>query len=140
MEKPLKNIYSSVLAQDPLPEENDQKQTYEFVGYHLIASYLECNNEALHNKTALVATMIEAVQLSGATVLNVTEHVFASGGFTALILLAESHASIHTYPENSACFIDLFTCGHSCDAKKFEVLMERYLHPKKIYRQLLVRN
>ena len=48
---------------------------------------------------------------SGATVLNVARHRFEPQGVTVLILLAESHASIHTWPEHGACAVDVFTCG-----------------------------
>ncbi len=138
--EPGQNSISELSESDPLLLKLNDEPIYEFVGHHLIASYLDCDKKALRDKTALISAVITAVESSGATVLKIAEHIFPSGGLTAVILLAESHASIHTYPENNSCFIDLFTCGHSCDATKFEILLKRYLHPKKINRQLLVRN
>jgi S-adenosylmethionine/arginine decarboxylase-like enzyme len=58
---------------------------------------------------------------------------------TGLALLCESHASIHTYPEHNACFVDLFTCGENCDWEKFESVMVSFLEPLKIEIEIKVR-
>lgn len=117
----------------------DHQNTYDFIGRHLITSYSDCNQTALCDQGKLVAVMKEAVQASGATLLHCVEHLFPSGGFTAVMLLAESHASIHTYPEHGACFVDLFTCGLSCNAEKFDSIMCGYLRPASTRRNILIR-
>lgn len=76
--------------------------------------------------------MNRAVKASGATVLNATAHVFPPNGLTAVYLLSESHASIHTYPEHRACFVDLFTCGDHCSADKFHEELQSYLKPDEV--------
>ncbi len=111
-----------------------QKGVYDFLGHHLMASYIDCDSVALNNQVALVATMEKAVKESGATLLNSAKHVFPSGGLTMVLLLAESHASIHTYPEHKACFVDLFTCGESCSTEKFDAVLTAYLCPKVAHR------
>lgn len=113
---------------------------YEFTGRHLIASYFGCDSEALTNKAKLTEAMKSAVKASGALLLNFVEHEFAEGGVTLVMLLAESHSSIHTYPEHGACFVDLFTCGHTCNAEKFDMVMRNYLKPEKVDRQILIRD
>jgi S-adenosylmethionine decarboxylase len=113
---------------------------HEFVGHHLIASYINCNKETLIDLDHLEQTMEEAAKAAGATILSSIKHLFPPNGFTMVILLSESHASIHTYPEYNACFIDFFTCGHSCDTSKFEEILANYLKPKQIHRQLFLRN
>jgi len=80
-----------------------------------------------------------AVEASGATLLNYVKHTFPQGGVTLLLLLAESHASIHTYPEHGACFVDLFTCGRSCSGEEFSKVLQTYLKPKTVHSQVLVR-
>lgn len=116
-----------------------EEEPYDFVGYHLVASFMECDQSALVDLVGLEKALEEAVIASGAQILGSSKYVFPSNGLTMVFLLSESHASIHTYPEHAACFIDLFTCGHSCDATKFETVLEAYLHPKKVSRQLLLR-
>jgi S-adenosylmethionine decarboxylase len=77
----------------------------------------------------LLKAMDEAVKASGASILNRTFHIFPPNGLTAVYLLSESHASIHTYPEYGACFVDLFTCGENCSSEQFDRLMRVYLQP-----------
>ncbi len=117
-----------------------EENAYEFVGHHLMASYINCNKEALVDLDHLEKTMAEAAKASGATILSSVKHIFPPNGFTMVILLSESHASIHTYPEYGACFIDFFTCGHSCDASRFEEVLASYLKPKQMHKQLFLRN
>lgn len=55
--------------------------------------------------------LANAAQLSGSTLLNISSHKFDPHGVTAVALLAESHISIHTWPENNMAVCDIFTCG-----------------------------
>ena len=113
---------------------------FDFVGRHLLANFVGCDRRALNDLTELRAAMNRAVEASGATLLRTAEHVFPQGGYTLVMLLSESHASIHTYPEFDSCFIDLFTCGDSCSAEKFEAVMRDYLRPVKATRQVCIRH
>ncbi len=113
---------------------------HEFIGHHFVASYMGCNQEALTDLKGLEAALADAVNASGAKILSSLKHVFPPNGLTMVFLLSESHASIHTYPEYGACFIDLFTCGNSCDASKFEAVLFDYLRPSQFNKQLLLRD
>jgi S-adenosylmethionine decarboxylase len=115
------------------------KPAHEFVGRHLLASYRGCDRSALIDMCRLNAALVAAVGASGATLLKSVEHVFPPHGFTAVALLAESHASIHTYPEHSACFVDIFTCGSHCDVEAFDAELRRHLRPQKVSVQIVER-
>jgi S-adenosylmethionine decarboxylase len=115
-------------------------QEFEFKGKHFFASYLDCDLEALQNVDRLIDAMDDAVKSSNATILNKTAHVFPPSGLTIVYLLSESHASIHTYPENGACFVDLFTCGDHCKAKPFHEVLTAYLKPKNVNSKLFLRD
>jgi len=123
-----------------LAEETPDFKKYEFVGNHLIASYSDCNAAALRDTEGLAAAMKAAVLATGATVLRIIEHTFPNGGFTLLLLLAESHASIHTYPECNACFVDFFTCGNSCTVENADAVLRNYLQPQKARCRVVLRN
>ena len=112
---------------------------FDFVGQHLLASYEECAPEKLLGFSELRAQMEKAIALTGATLLAVSDYIFPNGGYTALFLLAESHASIHTYPEHNSCFIDVFTCGTNCDPAKLDEYMRSYLQPECARAQTLPR-
>lgn len=120
-------------------EDEGMQNVYHFKGVHFLASYCECDAEALTNLEALEQAMVDAVKECGATILGAKHHVFPPDGFTMVILLSESHATIHTYPEHGACFVDLFTCGEKCSSAKFDEVLRRYLHPKRVVEKTLVR-
>ena len=77
---------------------------------------------------------------AGKCSLDAVEHVFSPRGYTAVLLLSESHASIHTYPEHGACFVDLFTCGTTCKAEAFDQVLRDYLQPLQITQRILLRH
>jgi S-adenosylmethionine decarboxylase len=113
---------------------------YEFVGHHLVASYYECDKKALTNVDSLKEAMLDAIRKSQATILDVSSYEFKGGGFSMIVLLSESHASIHTYPEYGSCFIDIFTCGKTCEVENFNEILKKYLKPKKIKKDVFVRD
>ncbi len=118
----------------------EEKEVYEFYGKHFIASYIECDRGAIENDKKLQEVLIEAAKACGAEILKTSSYTFETGGLTQVVLLSESHASIHTYPEYQSCFVDLFTCGHRCDWKAFDSVMQNYLKPKKTNMQLIIRD
>ena len=114
-------------------------EEHPFTGRHFVASYLDCDLRAISDLDALIRAMDEAVNSSGATILDKTPYVFPPNGLTIVYLLSESHASLHTYPEFGACFIDLFTCGDRCSAEQFDQLMRNYLQPQRVDAHLFLR-
>lgn len=114
-------------------------EEFEFAGRHLLASYIGCDAAALADETGLLAAMKAAVKASGATLISSVQHSFTPAGMTAVLLLSESHASIHTYPEHGACFVDLFTCGRQCSAERFDAALCKYLRPLRVDRTIVLR-
>ncbi|GEM_PF-1429764 len=113
---------------------------YEFAGCHLVASYLGCDKLLLSDNVNLIAAMNVAITKCGATLLAQNCHVFENGGITAVMLLSESHASIHTYPEHGACFVDIFTCGSTCSPEIFDATLRAYLRPANVASQKILRD
>jgi len=106
--------------------------SYEFRGTHFFASYKECNTQALEDISKLKDVLKEAVEKSGATILKYDFFDFSDDSTTGTFILSESHASIHTYPEHKACFVDLFTCGDHCHWEPFHAVLKAYLQPEVI--------
>lgn len=115
-------------------------QEYQFLGKHFIASYSGCDPEAIVHVEGLMQAMQEGVKQSGAQVLNTMAHIFPGNGLTMALLLSESHATIHTYPEHNACFVDLFTCGDHCDYAPFDQVLKEYLRPQASSSKVLIRD
>ncbi len=113
---------------------------HQFRGKHFVASYLGCDLRSLTDLEELICHMDNAVRASGATILDKTPYVFAPNGLTIVYLLSESHASLHTYPEHGACFVDLFTCGDACSAEKFDTALRAFLQPKTVNARLFLRD
>ncbi len=95
------------------------EDAYELKGIHFLATFKECDHQAIHDSEGIGTIMENAIKKTGATILSDRRHYFHPQGTTQVFLLSESHASIHTYPEHRACFVDLFTCGDHCDWKPF---------------------
>ena len=118
----------------------EQPVEYQFIGRHFLASYYGCDEQALRDIHKLPEVMKEGVAASGATLLDASLYIFPPDGMTMVLLLSESHASIHTYPEHGSCFVDFFTCGTSCSAEKFDEVLRDYLKPKKVMNHAFMRD
>lgn len=114
-------------------------EDFAFWGRHFIASYNKCDYERL-TSPKLVEAMREAIEASGASLLSEAVYWFPNNGLTAVFLLSESHASIHTYPEHSSCFVDLFTCGERCRSEGFDARLREYLNPKNVEARVMIRH
>jgi S-adenosylmethionine decarboxylase len=112
---------------------------YKFFGKHYLASFVGCDSKSLLDIHSLKMSMINGINKTGSTILSCTEKIFDNGGYTILFLLAESHCSIHTYPENNSMFTDLFTCGDKCDHIHYHNEMTEYLKPKNVSFDLIIR-
>ena len=80
---------------------------------HLLLDLYCCNNKKLNDESFLRCTLNHAAKLANAKVLNLVSNKFEPQGVTAIALLAESHLSIHTWPESKFSSIDIFTCGRN---------------------------
>ena len=81
-----------------------------YLGTHLILDFFGATN--LTNIDLIKNILQESSEKIGATVLDVQTHYFEpQGGVSGVALLAESHMSIHTWPENNYAAIDIFVCG-----------------------------
>ncbi len=88
---------------------NNEKLSHQ--GKHLLLELYRCNSEKLNDESFLRCTLNRSAKLAKATVLNLISNKFEPQGVTAIALLAESHISIHTWPESNYSAVDIFTCG-----------------------------
>ena len=80
---------------------------------HLLLELYRCDGEKLNDESFLRCILNRAAKLANATVLNLISNKFEPQGVTAIALLAESHISIHTWPESKYSAVDIFTCGQN---------------------------
>ncbi len=107
------------------------------IGTHVIADFWGASH--LSDTRVIDAAMRAAVEQSGAQLLSVHLHPFGDGaGVTGVALLAESHISVHTWPEQGYAALDVFMCGSCNPAVAVEVL-KHHLQPVKVSLRILTR-
>jgi S-adenosylmethionine decarboxylase len=96
------------------------------LGKHLLVELQDCDREALNDLDFLRDAMVTAAVKCGAVVLGESFHHFNPQGVSGVVVIAESHLSIHTWPEYGYAAVDVFTCGTTVTPKKAaEVLVEK---------------
>jgi len=85
------------------------------LGKHILVEFYGCNSERLKDTDMLQQEFENAATMSGATVVDSTFHTFSPYGVSGVVVIAESHLTIHTWPEYGYAAVDLFTCGDTVD-------------------------
>lgn len=112
---------------------------YSTFGRHVAMDTWGVDFDLLNSAESLQSHMIEAAKACGATVLSVQAQQFEPQGATVLVLLSESHLSIHTYPEKGFAALDCYTCGHTVDPMVAIEYMLNVLKPSQAFPKVLRR-
>ena len=83
----------------------------ETIGRHVISELWGCNLSTLNNVNEIEQIFVDAALRSGAEVREVTFHKFAPQGVSGVVIISESHLTIHSFPEHGYASIDVYTCG-----------------------------
>ncbi len=81
------------------------------LGRHLLLELFDCDAEALNSLDTVKASMVEAAKRAQATIIDVVFHEFNPFGISGVVVIAESHLAIHTWPEYRYAAVDVFSCG-----------------------------
>ncbi|MDX1672037.1 MAG: adenosylmethionine decarboxylase [Balneolaceae bacterium] len=87
----------------------------EALGRQILVEYYDCTKDQLNDVEYIESALIEATKASGATLISHNFHKFSPHGVSGVIVIAESHVSIHTWPEYRYAAVDIFTCGDTID-------------------------
>lgn len=109
---------------------------------HLLAEYHGCDRAVLDDIKRIETLLRIAAKEAGATIVASVVHPFSPQGVSGVVVIEESHLSIHTWPEHRYAAVDFFTCGEGMPERAHEVLaagleaeraevlvLERGLHP-----------
>jgi S-adenosylmethionine decarboxylase proenzyme len=88
------------------------------LGNHILVEFYGCDYDALNDEEMLGTEMVQAAYAADATVVDRRFHKFSPYGVSGVVVLAESHLTIHTWPEHGYAAVDLFTCGDTVDPWK----------------------
>ncbi len=83
------------------------------LGSQILADLYGCARDTLDDPQAIQAILVEAALRCGATIVDRCFHHFSPHGVSGVVVIAESHLSVHTWPEHGYAAVDLFTCGSS---------------------------
>jgi S-adenosylmethionine decarboxylase proenzyme len=96
------------------------------LGKHLLLELNDCDRVLLNDIHALRDILLDAANQCGATVLSDSFHQFNPCGVSGAVIIAESHITIHTWPEHGYAAADIFTCGTTVQPEKAaDVIIER---------------
>ena len=98
-------------ASDPSHPKSSNQKFPSPLGRHWLIELYDCVPSTLQKEETVEAAMCEAAHRAGATVVTSTFHQFAPQGVSGVVVIQESHLTIHTWPEYGYAALDLFTCG-----------------------------
>ena len=114
---------------------NGEKQIH--LGQHVLAEFFECDPNILNSLESVERLVVESALECGATIVQKCFHMFNPYGVSGVIIIAESHLAIHTWPELGYAAVDLFTCGSKCDPTvAFEYLRKSFASKNSSYTAL----
>ncbi|MDH5507161.1 MAG: adenosylmethionine decarboxylase [Anaerolineae bacterium] len=92
-----------------------EKHPQVILGRHAIYDLSGCDAEIINNPQRLNAILHDTADVAKITVLGVQEHYFDPQGYSAVLILEESHLSLHTWPEHLYISVDLYSCSLNTD-------------------------
>jgi S-adenosylmethionine decarboxylase proenzyme len=109
------------------------------LGKHIVADFAGCDSGLLNQKDFIKQMMCDAATLAGATVIDVSFHEFQPQGVSGVVVLAESHISIHTWPERGYAAMDFYTCGDHTDPSLAVEHAKQTLRAARVFTTSLLR-
>ena len=124
-------IDEAMLPSNPRQEQSDyliRKDGHTYAGAHLLVDFW--GGKKISDPEVITAVLEEAAREANATVLHIHVHEFGGGGMSGVAVLAESHISIHTWPELDYAAFDVFMCGN-CNPEKAVAVLKQKLKPAR---------
>lgn len=87
----------------------------EALGRQILVEYYDCDQSKINDVSFVEASLIQAAKESKATLISHNFHKFSPYGVSGVVVIAESHIAIHTWPEYNYAAVDIFTCGDTID-------------------------
>jgi S-adenosylmethionine decarboxylase len=103
-------------------------------GWHVLAELTGCPPEVLNDLAGLEICFRKCAVEGGATLVSSHFHHFSPQGVSGVVVIAESHVTVHTWPEHGYAAVDVFTCGHPEVAEAVMALIIAALHAETVHR------
>jgi S-adenosylmethionine decarboxylase len=118
-----------MISDDPILETQPANEAGPAIGHQLLLDLGEVEASRLDDIGRLRQTLVNAARAAGATVVEERFHQFAPQAISGVVILAESHVAIHTWPERGTAAVDVFTCGHVGLTERVADAIEAALEP-----------
>ncbi len=109
------------------------------LGKHIIVELSGCDENSINEITEVEKTMLEAAKQANATIIKSVFHKFSPVGVSGVVVISESHLSIHTWPELGYAAIDIYTCGNTTKPFKACYYLAKKFKAKKIKATYILR-
>jgi S-adenosylmethionine decarboxylase len=96
----------------------DKNDAHFALGRHMTVEFYDCDSTIIVDSEKVKRAFLNAAKDSGATVLDYSFHVFEPQGVSGVVIIAESHFTVHAWPEHDYAAVDFFTCSDKIDLKK----------------------
>ena len=87
----------------------------EALGRQILVEFYDCNEARLNDAHFIEQAVLGATREARATIISLNFHTFSPFGVSGVVVIAESHVAIHTWPEYRYAAVDIFTCGETID-------------------------
>jgi S-adenosylmethionine decarboxylase proenzyme len=101
-----------------------KKMSGNYLGSHLLIEFFECSIEIISNQDLIKEYLLEAARLASATIVADLFHSFNPQGISGVVVIAESHLAIHTWPEHRCASVDVFSCGTQMKTDEIEPFLK----------------
>lgn len=126
----MKKTTQNSIVVEPLPS---------VLGHHWLIELKDCDTDCLAEVDQVAKIMEGAVEASGATKVESRFHQFNPYGVSGVIIIMESHFTIHTWPEYAYAAVDIFTCGDLINTEKAVHFLQKAFAAQEVSTQLVER-
>lgn len=102
------------------------------LGYHMLIEFHGCSLRIIADSDRVELILLEAAKLSKAHIVDSLFHKFNPHGVSGVVVIAESHFAIHTWPEYGYAAVDLFSCSKKIDLETMVEYLKKRLKPKSV--------
>lgn len=102
------------------------------LGCQYLAEFYDCCSEVISSKSRIQEAMIEAAKIANATIVADVFHEFNPFGISGVVVIAESHMAIHSWPEYLCASVDIFTCSPAMRPDEAIEFLKRVFGAKRV--------
>jgi len=104
----------------------------EALGRQILVEFYDCKESNINDVNYIESSLINATKASGATIISHSFHKFSPYGVSGVVVIAESHVAIHTWPEYNYAAVDIFTCGDTIDPWIIQENLKEYFESRNV--------